>query len=314
MATKHGRPVVIRGTILRALQGAALLGLLAACGATATAPVPTPSPLPEPSPTPESSPIPQLSPTPPPFTLETPPIVLEPPDSGSTPTPAPPKVGLPSESLAILEPGPGSQVISPIRVVGYGGPSYQGRVRLRLVGEDGTVLASRVTYLQALPNLAGRFFTELPFSIPHVGEAARLEISTLELRSGLLGHLASVDLVLLSAGLPRVNPALRGAEELAIFAPRDGALVQGGAVAVRGAGWLDTSGPLVVDVLDRNGIVIGSASTPLASPGVGQVGTFAVTVLYQSIDSQWGRIVVHEPAVGIPGTLHYNTIEVVLKP
>lgn len=314
MATTHGHPAVIRVTILRAVRGVALLGLIAACGAPATARVPTPSPLPEPSPTPEPSPIPQLSPTPPPFTLATPPIVLEPPDSGPSPTPAPPKVGLPPESLVILEPGPGSQVVSPIRIVGYGGPSYQGRLRLRVIGEDGAVIASRVTYLQALPDLAGRFFTEMSFSIPHVGEAARLEVSTFELRYGLLGHLASVDLVLLSAGLPRVNPALRGAEKLAIFAPRDGALVRGGSVIVRGAGWLDTSGPLVVDVLDRNGVVIGSASAPLTSPGVGQVGTFEVTVIYQSGVNQWGRIAVHEPAAGIPGTLHYNSLEVFLEP
>ena len=305
---------MIERTIWRAVRCLALVTLLTACGAPASPLPPTLSPIPEPSPTLEPSPTPLLSPTPPPFTLATPPIILEPPDSSPSPTPAPPKVGLPQESLAILEPGPGSQVISPIRVVGYGGPSFQGRVRLRLVGEDGAILASRVTYLQALPGLAGRFFTQVPFSITHVGEAARLEISTYELRSGLLGHLASIDLVLLSAGLPRVNPALRGAEKLAIFAPREGALVQGGSVTVRGAGWLDTSGPLVVDVLDRNGVVIGSTSTPLVPPGIGQVGTFEVKLAYQTDVNQWGRIAVHEPAVGIPGTLHYNSLEVYLEP
>ncbi len=305
---------MIERTISRAVRGLALVTLLAACGAPATSRPSTPSAVPEPSPTLEPSPTPLLSPTPPPFTLATPPIILEPPDSGPSPTPAPPGVGLPAESLAILEPGPASQVVSPILVVGYGGPSFQGRVRLRLVGEDGTVLASRVTYLQALPDLAGRFFTQVPFSITHVGEAARLEISTYELRSGLLGHLASVDLVLLSAGLPRVNPALRGAEKLAIFAPRDGSLVRGGVVTVRGAGWLDTPGPLVVDVLDRNGVVIGSTTTPLVPPGIGQVGTFEVKLSYQTAVNQWGRIAVHEPAVGIPGTLHYNSLEVYLEP
>lgn len=305
---------MIEHAVSRAIRCLALATLLAACGAPASSPPPTPSPIPEPSPTPEASPTPLLSPTPPPYTLATPPIILEPPDSAPSPTPEPPKVGLPTESLSILEPGPGSQVVSPMRVVGYGGPSFQGRVRLRLLGEDGTILAQRVTYLQALPGLAGRFFTQVPFSITHVGEAARLEISTYELRSGLLGHLASIDLVLLSVGLPRVNPAVRGAEKLAIFAPREGARVQGGTVTVRGAGWLDTSGPLVVDVLDRNGVVIGSTTTTLVPPGIGQVGKFDVNVTYRTDVNQWGRIAVHEPAVGIPGTLHYNSLEVYLEP
>ncbi len=299
---------------IRVALTVALLALLGACASPPTATSVPPSASPEPSPTVEASPTALVSSTPPPFNLSTPPIVLEPPDLGPSPTPGPPQVGLPLEALAILEPGPGSQVVSPVRIVGYGGPSYQGRVRLRLIGEDGGVIASWVTYLQALPGLAGRFYTEMPFGIPLVAEAARLEVSTYELRSGLLGHMTSVNLVLLTAGSPRLIPALRGAEKLAIFAPRDGALVRGGSVTVRGGGWLDSDVPLVVDVLDRNGTVLGTASASVNAPNVGQVGAFEVTVHYEATFGQWGRIAVHEPATGIPGTLHFNSIEVFVQP
>jgi hypothetical protein len=252
------------------------------------------------------------SPTPAPYTDATPPIVLDVPLPSPTPVPATPSIGLPAERLSIFEPGPGSQAVSPMRVTGFGGPSWEGRVRLRLIGEQGDILADRTTFLQAMPGLAGRIFTDLTFTFPWVAQTARLEVRTYSTRDGQMDHLTTRSVVLLTTGTALIYPAIGGAEKIAIFSPRADSYVRGSPVTVRGGGWLDTPGPLVVEVLDRNGSVVGSATAPLSTSRTGEVGSFEVQVPYTLDRSQYGRIAVSEPALSPPGLLHYSSVDVYL--
>jgi len=254
------------------------------------------------------------TPTVPPYTDATPPIVLDVPLPSPTPLPPTPSIGLPAERLTIFDPGPGSQAVSSLLVTGFGGPSWQGRVRLRLIGEQGDVLADRTTFLQALPDLAGRIYTELEFQFPWVAQTARLEVRTFSPRNGQMDHLTTRAVVLLTRGTALLYPGLGGAEKIAIFSPRSGALVRGNQVSVRGGGWLDTPGPLVVEVLDRNGQVVGSATTPLSTSRTGEVGSFEVQVPFEIPVSQYGRIAVYEPAISPAGVLHYSSVDVYLQP
>jgi hypothetical protein len=293
----------------RAWRLVLLTGLLGACGVPPTVAVPTPSvALPTLAPTETVV----ASPSPPPYTDATPPIVLDVPLPSPTPIPATPSIGLPPERLSIYEPGPGSQAVSPLRVTGFGGPSWQGRVRLRLIGEQGDILADRTTFLQAMPDLAGRIYTDLAFSFPWVAQTARLEVRTYSTRDGQMDHLTTRTVVLLTTGTALVYPGIGGAEKIAIFSPRANSYVRGSPVTVRGGGWLDTPGPLVVDVLDRDGNVVGSATTPLSTSNLGEVGGFEVQVPYTLDNSQYGRIAVYEPAISPPGILHYSSVDVYL--
>jgi len=291
-----------------------LVALLAGCAAPPPPATPAVSPLPGPTVTADRSPMPPVSATPAPFTIATPAIILEPPETTPNPSPTQPKVGLPPEHLAILEPGPGSQVSSPIHVVGWGGPSWQQQVHIRLLGEDGKVVAQRITYLQAIPEVPGRFVADLGFDIPLVAEAARLEVSTYDLLDNRLDHLTTVNLVLLSAGAPLIYPALQGAEELAIFVPRENGVLQGGVGVVRGAGWLASGGPLTIEVLNRQGSVVGSATATLSTEAIGKLGTFEAQVPYKIELQQYGRVVVYETDSAIPGMVHYSSVRVFLKP
>jgi hypothetical protein len=268
-----------------------------------------PTPLP-PTPAPTETPV--ASPSPAPYTDATPPIVLEVPVPSPTPLPATPSIGLPAERLSIFEPGPGSQAISPLRVTGFGGPSWQGRVRLRLIGEQGDLLADRTTFLQAMPDIAGRIYTDLTFTFPWVAQTARLEVMTFSTRDGQMDHLTTREVVLLTTGTALIYPTIGGAEKIAIFSPRANGYVRGSPVTVRGGGWLDTPGPLVVEVLDRNGKVVGSVTTPLSTTNTGEVGSFEVQVPYLLESSQYGRIAVYEPAISPPGILHYSSVDVYL--
>jgi hypothetical protein len=252
------------------------------------------------------------SPTPAPYTNATPAIVLDVPLPSPTPPPATPSIGLPAERLSIYEPGPGSEAVSPLRVIGFGGPSWEGRVRLRLIGEQGDILADRTTFLQAMPDLPGRIYTDLSFTFPWVAQTARLEVRTFSTRDGQMDHLTTRQVVLLTTGTALIYPALGGAEKIAIFSPRANGYVRGSPVTVRGGGWLDTPGPLVIEVLDRNGNVVGSATTPLSTSKPGEVGSFEVQVPYTLDYSQYGQIAVYEAAISPPGILHYSSVDVYL--
>lgn len=251
-----------------------------------------------------------------PLTSATHPIIIESAQLSPTATHPPPVIGLPPEQIKIFQPGPGSQVTSPFQVAGWAGPSYKDRIQLRLLGEDGRVLAQDTAWLHVLPDVgnSGRFYRELPFDIPLVAEAARLEISAHDYQDGQLSHLATLNLTLLSAGRPLVHPAIVGAEKLTIFSHRPETTIEGGRVLVHGAGWVDSDLPLTIEVLDRFGKVLGSTQVNMNAPAIGQLGTFQAEVSYEISFSQWGRIAVIEHSPDIPGMIHFSSVKVWLKP
>jgi hypothetical protein len=295
-------------------------GLVALALASCAAPVdsapgsPIAQATPLPTALPSATPTPADTATPSPLTEATPPIILEPPVHAPSPTVTPPAVGLPLERLAIFSPGPGSQVRSPFQVVGRGGPSWNERVMIRLFGEDGRLLIERTTFLFAYPGNAGRFSAEISFQTPLVAELGRLEVSTFDRRTGRMDHLTTLEITLLSVGAPRIHSALHGSERLTILSPREGAVIEGGRVTVRGAGWTSANTPLTVQLIDRNGEVLAETPVQLNSPEVGQLGTFEVELAYQVAWSQFARIAVFEPSLDLPGFVHYSSLEVYLRP
>jgi len=312
------------GSFLHAAPLAALVALAAACSWAAGGRDAAPSE-PEPGATeslsggtpavPEGTPAAgfEQTPTPAPYNLSTPAVLIERPEPPTEVPPPTPVVVLPSATIRIFRPGPGSQVTSPFQVYGRGGPSYNERVGIRLVGEDGRLISERLTYLLVFPGRAGNFVAQLEFQTPRLAEAARLEVYTEDLRYGRMAQLASMDLVLLSRGSQLLHPQIEGPEKLAIFEPRDGAIAQGGLIAVRGAGWVDSDLPLTIELLDRAGQPLVSRQVPLVAQEVGQIGTFEVELQYQIPSSQYGRVVVYETSAGIPGLRHYSSVEVWLQ-
>jgi hypothetical protein len=249
-----------------------------------------------------------------PLTLETPAIVIEPPIPLPTATPLPALVGVPLEELALLRPGPGSFLRTPIQIEGYGGPSQNNRVQLRLYGEDGRLIAQGYTFLYSYPGRPGQFFGEVPFETTLVAETGWLEVRSFGDRYGLLRHLTKLQVNLLSTGSEKIYPSIRGAEKLTIFSPRDEACVSGGTLQISGAGWVDADVPLGIEVLDVRGQVIAATSTPLDSPRIGQLGTFSMSLPYEIDFAQWARIGVYEQHGDVPGVIHYASVQVWLEP
>jgi len=251
---------------------------------------------------------------PPPLTEATPAIIIEPSFSAPTATSIPPSVGVPLEELSILSPGPGSMVNSPIQVKGYGGPSLNNRVQVRLIVEDGRLLSEGYSFLYSFPGRPGLFYIKMPFESQLVAERAWLEVRSFEDYFGMLRHLMTVEVTILSTGNGRIYPAIHGAEKLTIFQPREENVIAGGSVLIQGAGWVDQDVPLRIEIINRAGDVLGSGQVELDAPAVGQLGTFSVEITYQTSQQQWARIGVYELHDEVPGLVHYTSVGVWLGP
>jgi len=304
----------------RTFRGGTLLLTVILVGCTSA----TPSPLAIPEPA-TGEPIieatvaapteaPLSEPTPAPFNLATPAIVIEQPVIPTVPTLIPSSSVLPDALLAIYRPGPGSQVTSPFQIVGRGGPSFKERVHIRLLGEDGRVVSELTTILFAYPGNAGNFSTRMEFDTPAVAESARLEISTDGIRWASLDQLVSVDLLLLSEGYPRIHPVEHGPQKIALLEPRDGSVVEGGLMVVRGAGWTDSELPLTLELLNRSGEAIATHQVQLDSLEPGVLGAFELAIPYDIPYAQYVRVVVREQNASPPGLRYFSSVEVWLKP
>jgi hypothetical protein len=218
---------------------------------------------------------------PPPLTEATPAIIIEPSFPAPTPTSIPPSVGVPLEELSILLPGPGSMVNSPIKVKGYGGPSQNNRVQVRLIAEDGRLLSEGYSFLYSFPGRPGLFYIQMPFESRLVAERGWLEVRSFDDYFGMLRHLMTVEVTLLSTGNDRIYPAIHGAEKLTIFHPREENVIAGGNVLIQGAGWVDQDVPLRIEIINHAGDVLGSGQVELDAPAAlhkcrGLAGTLTV--------------------------------------
>jgi hypothetical protein len=195
-------------------------------------------------------------------------------------------------------------------VLGHAGPSYEERVRVRLLNEVGDVMNSFTTILFAYPGNAGRFAANIPFELSHVSELGWLQVDTFDRRYNRLAHRFTREVVLLSAGSPRIFPGYRGAAQLAILQPRENAIVPFGTVAIRGGGWSEGEGEMVLQAWDRYGEIIDSQEIELSSGASGRIGTFEATLNIELPFSQFGRLAVMEldPRTGEPKFL--NSFEV----
>lgn len=236
--------------------------------------------------------------------------MLEPPLPTETPTPAPPPVNLPDSSITLYQPGPGSQVVSPIRVLGHAGPSFEERVQVRLLNEAGEQQQSIITILFAYPGNAGRFAANLEFDIPHVSELGWIQVDTFDRRYGRLAHRFTREVVLLSTGSPRIYPSREGPAQLAILHPGADSVITFGEIIIHGGGWSEGEGDLLVQAWDRYGEIIDSQPIELTSGDSGLIGTFDATLQVELPFSQFGRLAVMEldPRTGDPKFL--NSFEV----
>ena len=257
------------------------------------------SPTPQPTGTPSPEPSPQATDTPTPGRAPT---------RTRTPTATP---SLPVSEIEILRPGPASKVISPIRISTWLQPGAGGKVQIELLGEDGRLLVRKI--LAFAPVSRVHVLTDIDFEISGVAEAARLKISTAD-SYGRVVSLASVDLVLLSIGDEDITPGADSLEPIILREPAQNTLIQGGRLVVSGLARPGSGSLLLVELVARDGRVVGYRQASITPPTEGSHGTFTIDVPYTVTTTTWVRLTVSESGGRIPGPTHISTIEVMLSP
>lgn len=284
-----------------------LAGILSACNLIAPAPA---------TPTPTGTPLP-ATPIPPPTPLLDTPTPVPPPDTPTptepplaTPTPTKEPDPRPDEAILILEPGPGSQVASPVRVAGEADSTFEQTLVVRIVLVDGTELQEVPAMIQADLGERGPF--EVDYEFTAEGQAF-IQVYDVSARDGGIIHLASVGVTLAPGGPEDIRMADPRPEQIAIFQPQTGQTVSEGSVSVEGFGIATFEQTLIVEVYDEDTQVVGMEIVTLAGE-MGEPAPFSVTVPYAVATAGPGRIVVRDESPAFGGDVHLSSVEVTLEP
>ncbi len=227
-----------------------------------------------------------------------------------TPTPTPPIV-----SLRIERPGLLSKVSSPFRTELRFQVGEDGWVYLRLVGEDGrTVSESNLDYRK----YPGRIFWNSPyvdFSIPGAAETGRLEVTSRD-EFGRLELLSSVELILVRAGSDEFTPSPVYWEPYLVRYPPEDTIFNGGTVVVIGLARPVNPNPLVFELIDEQGKVVGASQLVVPDPTGDLSHTpFQVGIPYDVKETTNVRLTIRQESAGrIPGTVALWSMKLALEP
>ncbi|HVN56031.1 MAG TPA: Gmad2 immunoglobulin-like domain-containing protein [Anaerolineaceae bacterium] len=230
-----------------------------------------------------------------------------------TPTRKPsPTPSVPLSYLYITHPGPLSRVTSPITLLAQVIPGAGGVVRIELIGEDGRVLVREIERYNMPPGTRFGIGPDLAFEIPGVAEAARLQVSVFDPRGRPVAK-TSVRLILLSLGDAEINPVDDFQEPFYVTSPRPDDVISGGAVSVQGRMRALNANPIVFELFDEKGQVVGSRQ--IAPPSTnGSYQPFSAEIPYSVKQKTSIRLVIRQPDDGIPGDIALSSLTLTLKP
>jgi hypothetical protein len=217
------------------------------------------------------------------------------------------------EAILILEPGPGSRLVSPIRVAGVADSTFEQNLVVRILLDDGSQVALTPTTIQSELGQRGDFEVEVPFSISGERQAF-IQVFSSSPRDGGITHLASTGVLLADTGPTDIRPGEDHPERIQINNLVPGDSLSGGVAHVEGFALASFEQTLVVEILDENGSVVGSQPLIVDSPEMGQPGPFKIDVAYSVAGPGPGRVVVRDPSPAFAGDVHLASVEVALNP
>ncbi len=220
---------------------------------------------------------------------------------------------LPEEAILILEPGPGARLVSPARISGIADPTFEQSLVLRILSDDGELLAEAPAQIAADIGERGPFEAEIPFTVSG-DQHAFIQVLSISARDGGITHLASTGVTLSEYGPAVKVPVEPRPEQIVVFHPAPGEQLSGGLVRVEGFALASFEQTLVIEILDELGNVIGSQPVIVQAPDLGQAGPFSAEVAYSLTTPGAGRLVVRDPSAAFAGDVHVSTIEIHLAP
>ncbi len=243
-----------------------------------------------------------------------PPVIPELISEGFVPPTLAAEPSLPPATIKIYRPGDLSRVVSPFSVVANVPPGMDNHVLLELIGEDGRTLEEINQFInpQSAASTAN-LLIDIRFKIEGVAEAGRLQLSLRDIY-GRLMSVTSVNLVLLSTGINELKGYGDLRENITIRQPGNGEEINGGRLVVSGAARTGNDEPLLIELIDQQGNVVGAGQAAQDQPIERNFYTYTGEVAYTVSEATPVRLVVHANGARIPGTAFLNSIELVLLP
>lgn len=234
--------------------------------------------------------------------------------------PAPPSAtapvgGRPPDAIAILSPGPGSRVTSPVTVLGVADSTFEQSLTITILTADGAVLTDSFAQIDAELGQRGSFTGQAVFNIVEEQQGF-IQVYAISPKDGGITHLSSVGVTLAPGGAANLVPSSEGPEQIQILQPAAGETISGGVVRVEGFGVASFEQTLLVEILDESGATLAFAPVMVAAPDLGQPGPFSAELPYflPSGSSTAGRVVVRDVSPAHGGNSHLSSVEVTLQP
>ncbi len=250
--------------------------------------------------------------------------VILPPTDGPTPTKTPwrrrtptitPTPEPPAAMMFISRPGLFSKVKSPLTLNANAIPGADGMVWVELMGEDGRDLYQTRLNFSAYAGRSISIAPEITFDLQAPAELARLVISARD-QFDRISALTSTDLILIQMGDDQIFPTGYSREPYIVRSPLEGQVISGGVVQVTGLVRPVNENPLILELLDEQGNVVGSTALNLIFPTGDLSHTlFDVALPYTVNQPTNARLVLRQESAGrIPGTVALNSLELTLQP
>ena len=159
--------------------------------------------------------------------------------------------------LRIVSPGPMSKVVSPIEFIVHVAPDYTGTTRIELIGEDGVELYRKIFKTYSNIGYYTRIDEKIQYEIQGAAEIARLQISTLD-SDGRVQAFNSVRLLLQAVGENEFTPSYAVQDRILLRNPARDDQASGGDLQVAGEFQPANDQPVVLELIDEQGAVLGS--------------------------------------------------------
>ncbi len=227
-----------------------------------------------------------------------------------TPTPTPPLAFFRINNIA-----PYSMVVSPIQPQAIASPGDDGLIYITLIGEDGRIISREgLNFRNYLGRQVG-IAPEVNFVPIGAAETARLEISSIDRYNRTIA-LTSVEVVLLQLGNNVITRPNDLSEPYLIREPDEGDTIRGGLLYVQGLARILNVNPLIVELIDSNGNVLGREEVPVHAPSdEASHIPFEVYIPYSVSESTNVRLTVRQESDSrIPGTVSLYSYEIILAP
>jgi hypothetical protein len=217
--------------------------------------------------------------------------------------------------LQISRPGSMSKVISPFRMEAKVFPGDDGLVRIEIIGEDSRMITQ--LWLNNEANIGQHFWISqhVEFDITAVAELGRLVLSAHDIYDRTIA-LSSVDLFLLLLGETEIKPGADPLEPYIIWYPLEDEAVFGGVVWVGGLIRPVNDTPLIIELIDQQGNVVGQKQVEVPHPeGDHTHARFDVGVEYTVQGRTPVRLTLRQESDSrLPGTVALNSRLIILEP